>query len=191
MVSIALKIVVTWHQGNLLKEIQVIVSIADFELQPGQSYEGDFHVDCMPHEHIVAVADVTLSKDDHFKGGELFFKRGFPLREVHSFYEQSAFDGMLPLGKVPPKEGRVTVFPNTHIHRLLSATNTSTSSSAKRRGLIFFVLNPNEGLFQLKKFLHLSMMSSLKVMHWTIGTKNWWMNARNKIGMLCKPIFVL
>jgi hypothetical protein len=138
------------------KSLQVIISIADFELQPGQTYEGLFHVDCMPEEHIVAVADVTISKDDHFRGGGLFFKRGFLRREIHTFVDhlfldQQELQGLLPLGKVSPKEGRVTVFPNTHIHRLLPATNASTSSVAKRRNLIFFVVNPNERIISTQE----------------------------------------
>jgi hypothetical protein len=134
------------------RALQVITKIADFELQPGQSFEGVWHVEGMSHEHIVATCDYILDRDSDIDGGDLLFKRAFNKDEATRLYSQTpqggdhftntfVKDGMIPLGQVATKAGRVIVFPNSHIHRLSKMTNRGTVP-ARRRIVVFFVVDP-------------------------------------------------
>ena len=54
---------------------QVITKIVDYELHPGQSYEGVWHVEGMSHENIVATVLYILDRDTELEGGDVLFKR--------------------------------------------------------------------------------------------------------------------
>jgi hypothetical protein len=56
---------------------QVITKIVDYELKPGQIYEGVWHVEGMSHEEIVLKALYMLERDESIPGGDLTFKRAF------------------------------------------------------------------------------------------------------------------
>ena len=58
------------------QRLQVITKIVDYELGPGQSYDGVWHVEGMSHEEIVATALFVVERDDELDGGNLLFKRG-------------------------------------------------------------------------------------------------------------------
>ena len=45
-------------------KLQVITKIVDYELQPGQSHEGVWHVEGMSHEEIVLTCLYILDRDD-------------------------------------------------------------------------------------------------------------------------------
>ena len=45
------------------KELQVIVKIVEYTLQPGQSYEGVWHTKGMSHENIVMMGKKNYLKD--------------------------------------------------------------------------------------------------------------------------------
>ena len=47
---------------------QVITKIVDYELEPGQSYEGVWHVEGMSHERIVATGLYIMHRDDAIHG---------------------------------------------------------------------------------------------------------------------------
>jgi hypothetical protein len=138
-------------RGSLPDKIQIMVSIADIELGPGDSHEGGWHVDGFPHEHIVCTIDYTLECGEAFYGGELQFRRGFTVNEARATYEFE-FEGaapdekLKPLGKVRKPQGRAIVFPNTHVHRVAIARSVPEEEGfpAKRRTLIMFVVNPKE-----------------------------------------------
>jgi hypothetical protein len=135
----------------------VITKIADFELQPGQSFEGVWHVEGMSHEHIVATCEYILDRDSDIDGGDLLFKRAFNEdeaemlevgtddsmgpRNIDKLTNRIVVDGLFPLGRVATKAGRVIVFPNSHVHRLSKMTNRGTVP-ARRRILVFFVVDP-------------------------------------------------
>ncbi len=134
------------------RALQVITKIADYELQPGQSFEGVWHVEGMSHEHIVATCDYILDRDSDIDGGDLLFKRAFNKDEAARLKEEMPQDrdsimdsiveeGLVPLGQVATKAGRVIVFPNSHIHRLGKMTNRGPVP-ARRRIVVFFVVDP-------------------------------------------------
>jgi len=54
---------------------QVIVKAANYELQPGQAYEGSWHVEGMQHERVVAAAVVYYAASPNMRGGGLAFRR--------------------------------------------------------------------------------------------------------------------
>jgi hypothetical protein len=56
---------------------QVITKIVNYELKPGQIYEGVWHVEGMSHEEIVLTALYILERDESISGGDLTFKRAF------------------------------------------------------------------------------------------------------------------
>jgi len=134
------------------KQLQVIVKIADFELAPGATHEGVWHVEGMSHENIVASALHVLRKDPSLQGGDLRFKRAFFQDEAaHIFMsiaqcrppacEKLIETGLLPVGSVSLPAGRSLAFPNSHVHKLSKITNTG-SEPAKRRIVVFWLVNP-------------------------------------------------
>jgi len=138
------------------RRLQVIVKIADYEVQPGQTHEGVWHVEGMSHENIVATAELVLRKDTALNGGNLSFKRAFQRDEAGMMF--SSFpqcrpmgvdaivqDGLLPLGQLGLPEGRLVAFPNSHVHRLQIISNTDANGSpvAVRRIVVFWLVNPD------------------------------------------------
>lgn len=136
--------------------LQVMCKIVEYEIQPGDEmgagYEGVWHVEGMSHENIVATAVYTISRDKNIKGGDLMFKRAFTAGEVKEaacgFGDRIPAagnlmdEGLVPLGKVATKEGRIIVFPNSHVHKVNSMQNLGTGV-AKRRIIVFFLINPD------------------------------------------------
>lgn len=153
-----------WHEGPLTetrekpytsfrgKQLQVITKIVDYELQPGQSYEGVWHVEGMSHEEIVMTCLYILDRDGEIEGGNLKFKRAFFEDEAGFISTNAAQDrpaaidkvvreGLKPLGTVETIKGRIIVFPNSHVHRVTEMINNG-SATARRRIVVFFIVNP-------------------------------------------------
>lgn len=155
------------------KRLQVITKIVDYELQPGQSYEGVWHVEGMSHEEIVATCIYFIHRDDDIKGGDLFFKRAFHKEEASYIFsnvpqcrtvaqEMAISEGLLPLGKVETLSRRLLVFPNSHVHKVTKLENQSkmkqesttiniTNSVQKRRIIVFFLINPERRIVSTRE----------------------------------------
>ena len=138
---------------------QVITKIVDYELKPGQSHEGVWHVEGMSHEEIVLTALHVLDRDDCISGGDIMFKRSFFLDEENDIFmsvpqirprtlEHEIECGLVPLGKVETPKGRLIVFPNSHVHKVTKMVNESIlennagNITSKRRIVVFFIVNP-------------------------------------------------
>ena len=134
------------------RRLQVITKIVDYTLEPGQTYEGVWHVEGMSHECIVATSVYVIDRDPALQGGDLRFKRAFTTTEtsrlawniaqervgaVSSFLDA----GLLPLGSIDTPHGRLVTFPNSHVHKVSALTNTG-STPARRRIVVFFLVNP-------------------------------------------------
>ena len=65
------------HTHLRSRSLQVITKIVDYELDPGASYEGVWHVEGMSHEHIVATGLYILERGENIDGGDICFKRAF------------------------------------------------------------------------------------------------------------------
>jgi hypothetical protein len=153
------------------QKLQVITKIVDYELNPGQSYEGVWHVEGMSHEEIVATAIYFIHRDDDIEGGDLLFQRAFHMREaVHmqeefgqvwgEIYNVVSEKGLMPLGKVETLPKRFVVFPNSHVHKVTKMENKAASpltdtndsdSVQKRRIVVFFLVNPEKRIVSTRE----------------------------------------
>ena len=119
-------------------DLQVIVKIVDYELKPGQSHSGVWHVEGMSHERIMATALYILDKDDRIEGGDLLFKRGctelenedwcmaFP--QGHHYAEE--YCQYFPMGRLDLPKGTLAVWPNSHIHRVTNMHHVNSEGSS-------------------------------------------------------------
>jgi hypothetical protein len=138
------------------RTLQVIPKIITVEM--GQdSLEGAWHVEGMSHENIVASAVCVLEQTPELETN-LFFKRRFTIREGTfisdstgqnrpAFIQSYLNDGLLPLGKVSTKTGSLTVFPNSHIHKL---DILNKSQLGKRTVVVFWLVNPDIRILSTK-----------------------------------------
>ena len=149
------------------QKLQVITKIVDYELDPGQSHGGVWHVEGMSHEEIVLTALYIADRDESVDGAALCFKRAFFQDEVRMIgfhvaqdrppaVEKAIVEGLTPLGSVETPKGRLIVFPNSHVHKVEDMVNDlmldddsddeetleATCPKAKRRIVVFFLVNP-------------------------------------------------
>lgn len=145
------------------KILQVITKIVDYELPPGGTYEGVWHVEGMSHEEIVATAIYFIDRDEDIVGGDILFKRAFHKEEgdfIFSHVDQTRpahlerviEDGLLPLGRVKTLSKRLLVFPNSHVHKVGELKNVSNSLQ-KRRIVVFFLVNPEKRIVSTREVL--------------------------------------
>ncbi|XP_057315743.1 uncharacterized protein LOC130656823 isoform X2 [Hydractinia symbiolongicarpus] len=144
------------------KELQVIVKIVEYKLQPGQSYEGVWHAEGMSHENIVMTGIYFLDRDMDITGGDLRYKRAFTVYERNQIFwnvaqerpsvvNTFASEGFVPLGRFPTEEGFMLVFPNCHIHKIAKMVNTAANKAASRRIVVFFVVNPEKKIISTRE----------------------------------------
>ena len=159
------------HYSLRDQRLQVITKIVDYELKPGQTYEGVWHVEGMSHEEIVATAIYFIHRDDDIKGGDILFKRSFFKDEAKDIkyrrvaqwrygpQERMIEDGLTPLGTVETLEKRLLVFPNSHVHKVSKIENCNapsvdtndTDSVQKRRIIVFFLVNPDKRIVSTRE----------------------------------------
>jgi len=63
------------------QRLQVITKSVDYELEPGQSYKGSWHVKGMSHKEIVDIALYIVHRDTKIVGGDIAFKQAFRVDE--------------------------------------------------------------------------------------------------------------
>jgi len=135
------------------KQIQVIPKIVTYHLNPGQEYEGVWHVEGMSHENIVATGLYILNRSQSLTGGELMFKRQYTSEESGHFMinvpqgrnryaNKMILQGWQPLGKLKTPQGRFIVFPNSHAHKLTKLENLG-KEPATRTIIVFFLVHPD------------------------------------------------
>jgi hypothetical protein len=107
-----------------------------------------------------------LDRDDGFGGGDLLFKRAFLDYEASAIYfevpqsrclytDKLVADGLRPLGTLRTPEGRMIVFPNSHVHRLSEMYRSESGGAAeggtrpsgerqlrRRRIIVFWIVDP-------------------------------------------------
>ena len=150
------------------KTLQVITKIVTYELN-NEKMEGTWHVEGMSHENIVATAVTVLEQDNNFNA-ELLFKRRFTSCEgamMHSntgqdrpeyinkylgYYsdnnDSNILTGLVPICKTITKKGSLTIFPNSHIHKL--NTENISKKSGKRTVIVFWLINPERRIISTK-----------------------------------------
>jgi hypothetical protein len=88
----------------------------------------------MSHEEIVLTTLYILNRDTDIEGGALEFKRAFIRDEAEYLFsdvqqirppklDELIEDGLVPLGKVETLQGRLVVFPNSHVHKVGEMSN--------------------------------------------------------------------
>lgn len=137
------------------RTLQVIPKIVEYRLREGESHEGVWHVEGMSHEHIIATCVYVLERDDDLIGGDLQFRRMYTTEEADVLVMglgqvdmPEALQDVLdtegaPLGTVPMPEGRMIVFPNSHIHRLTKLSLAPGTQEGKRRVIVFWLVDPD------------------------------------------------
>lgn len=150
------------------RTLQVITKIVTYDLND-EEMEGAWHVEGMSHENIVATAVVVLEQEDNFEA-ELLFKRRFTLCESTMIFNSTGQDrpdfmniyleghsrdknskllsGLIPLCKISTQKGSLTVFPNSHIHKL--NTKNSSKKAKKRTVIVFWLINPDKRVISTK-----------------------------------------
>merc|ERR1712083_1256491 len=68
------------------KTLQAVPKIVDYVLQPGQEYEGAWHVEGMSHEHIISTVLFIMDRSDDIQGGEICFRRAWTRDEGGYIY---------------------------------------------------------------------------------------------------------
>jgi len=164
------------------KQIQVIPKIVTYHLNPGQEYEGVWHVEGMSHENIVATGLYILYRSQSLAGGELMFKRQYTSEEGGHFMRsvpqtrncyanEMIHQGWQPLGKLKTPEGRFIVFPNSHAHKLTKLENLG-KEPASRTIIVFFLVHPDVKL--------------ISTAH--VPSQNWTMNQRGVKALMEKQM---
>ena len=160
------------------RNLQIITKIVQITLKPKDEIIGAWHIEGMPHEHIVATASCTIQQDTHFDA-TLYFKRMYTAAEgelLRSKIPQFPPDEIyklvnnihVPLGKSSLVEKSLIVFPNSHIHTVYMKNNSSKILT--RTILVFWLIDPNhkitstEDIMQQKYSLKNAHENRLKLM---------------------------
>jgi hypothetical protein len=132
------------HYSLKGQRLQVITKIVDYEIGPGETYEGVWHVEGMSREEIVATAIYFLHHDDDIKGGNILFKRVFDKDEAqhirygtgqchHPMLDKIFDEGLVPLGQVETLANRLIVFPNSHVHKVRKIENLAEAAVSDKQ----------------------------------------------------------
>lgn len=136
------------------RELLVIPKIVEYRLGAGETHEGVWHVEGMSHEHIIATCVYVLDREPALLGGDLAFKRAYTIEEAGRLFwnvdqcrpaplDHLVDEGTIPLGRVATPEGRLLVFPNSHIHKLSTLSVAAGASEARRRVIVFWIVDPS------------------------------------------------
>lgn len=135
------------------RKLQVVTKIVEYNVNKEENFEGVWHVEGMSHENILATGLYIFHRDDNFLGADIQFRRFLYESEGEALIystpqnanrptDQMAGGDVLPLGTLSTPNGRAIVFPNSHIHQL-SNMSSSDGMNAKRRILVFWLVNPD------------------------------------------------
>jgi len=132
----------TFHFGKAAgRTFQVITKAANYILEPGQSYEGTWHVEGLPQENIIGSGIFYYSTTSNVKGNSLAFrdKRDNDRLDRERTQNRRFYKN---LGRVRTLPGRCLVFTNDLQHKVKKLSNPS-NFLAVRKILCFFVVAPS------------------------------------------------
>jgi hypothetical protein len=122
-------------------DLQVIVKVQRYVLQPMTSYTGKWHVEGLT-ENIVFGGVYYLDQDLELEGGGLKFRNsGCPNNDYHFSDDITRLDFEAKVAA-----NTAIVFANTIPHRLITLKNTSVIHTQSRTFINFFVISPNKPL---------------------------------------------
>ena len=136
---------------QLPSKLQFYLKVVDIEMESQGTYEGVWHVEGLPEEHVIASGLYYLDhperldawiifKRDHFQpnADHLFSLIGqCTPYTLHKFFNKSH----VPLGELKTQACQQVVFPNTHLHRVQAFENL-TDDTVHRRFVAFFLVDP-------------------------------------------------
>eukprot|EP01117_Protostelium_nocturnum_P021060 TRINITY_DN99_c0_g3_i1.p1 TRINITY_DN99_c0_g3~~TRINITY_DN99_c0_g3_i1.p1 ORF type:complete len:934 (-),score=225.27 TRINITY_DN99_c0_g3_i1:76-2877(-) len=118
--------------------LQVIVKAANYVIAPGQTYEGNWHVEGTPMERIVASAIYYYHNSPNLEDDGLAFRN---LTQKENYNERRTSYGGVNLGAFRTNEDRMIVFANNIQHRVTRIKNPS-NEVGERKILCFFLVHP-------------------------------------------------
>jgi hypothetical protein len=135
------------------RRLQIITKVVEYTVNSEENFDGVWHVEGMSHEEIIATALCIIKRDNNFKGADIEFRRFLYREEADNLVYSSPnrghkatdiMDGgdVRPLGSLETPDGRVIVFPNSHIHRLTNMYSDD-GKPAVRRIVVFWLVNPD------------------------------------------------
>jgi hypothetical protein len=153
------------HHSLRGKTLQVITKITTVDLS-NETLEGVWHVEGMSHENIVVTAVCVLDQAKDIETN-LHFRKRFSLYEASKIAGSTGQErptylnqylgyhtspdkdkaGLIPLGKVSTQTGSLTVFPNSHIHKL---DVKSSGMHQQRTVIVFWIVNPEKRIISTK-----------------------------------------
>lgn len=131
-----------FEQLNCIGEssnIQVIVKAANYILEPGETYEGNWHIEGTPNEHIIASGIYYYHVDKELKS-QLAFREKREMGDRTYAPQSQSFQ--INLGKVDTIEDRCVIFSNTLQHKVRKMVN-NTNKRQLRKIICFFLINPS------------------------------------------------
>jgi hypothetical protein len=123
------------------QKLQVITKIVEYELGPGETHEGMWHVEGIPDEEIVATAMYFLHCGDDIKGGNILFQRAFHggderrmeyFHDRHPKQDEITEKGLVPLSQVETLTNRMLVFPNSHVNKVTKIQNNVIEEDSEK-----------------------------------------------------------
>ncbi|EON97703.1 hypothetical protein UCRPA7_6802 [Phaeoacremonium minimum UCRPA7] len=139
--------------------LQIIVKLASIELTPERpDYEGgNWHVEGMQNEHIVATA-IYYYDVDNVTDARLAFRQEAKLDDMSLVYEQDEHEplevvfgtnsmrdepAVQELGSVTTPQGRLLAFPNTLQHRVGNFSLADKTKPGHRRFIVLWLVDPH------------------------------------------------
>ncbi len=135
---------------DLPENLQFYLKAVDIEID--ETYHGVWHLEGMAQEHIVASG---LYYPPSPIESEILFKRVFTPTETIDLWEtigqshpsslrEVMSQNYMPLGniKIPKNEGKILVFPNTHVHKVQAMINENYDQHEHRKVIAFFLVDP-------------------------------------------------
>lgn len=178
------------QNAHLPHRLQFYLKVVDIEIPEDTWYEGVWHLEGMPQEHIIATGIYYLDIMTQYHGLQsphIVFKREYQCHEhnyLHSIIGQgvasTVHDMManyMPLGSLETKGGHAVFFPNTHIHRVQPFYN-NTLGTIHRQFVVFFLVDPEVTLPDFGTVKSEDIVDSIKDMD--VLTENM------KTRMICK-----
>ena len=142
----------------LPKKLQFYIKVVDMMIPSELSYNGVWHLEGVPEEHIIATGlcylpyEIKTEDSDSKIDISIAFKRVMTKREaerlyysigqgepyLHSYLNKT----LMPLGTHHIDDKNIIVFPNTHVHRVQGFG--ADSRDIHRKFIAFFLVDPSK-----------------------------------------------
>lgn len=131
------------------RDLQVMVKCASYKLNPGEEYEGVWHVEGVPQEHII-MSSILYYRDELPEVPKLAFRREVcedeENKRIMMFPQYTEFNDQdrnlqVNIGEFQTQCGNMYAWTNGAQHKLKKIVNTS-DKVVQRSMLVFFLVDP-------------------------------------------------